>query len=505
MLPQEFDYKQYLRLILGRKRLFALIALAVMTLAVLYSYSLPKIYEAKSTVFIEQSVISELVRGIAITPSMDAKVRVLTVAITSRSMLLQVIHDLDMDLTIRSEAERERLIKALQERTRISLDQRRGLFVVTHKDKDPRLARDFVNTLVRRYIEQSTSSRRDESFEATVFLSEQIATFRERIDQAEENIIAFRQEKGIVLATDDSTLRREIERAEQVLADLRARRNDLQAQLNLFIQSDPLRERLASLQKHLDHLLASYTEQHPEVIRTRGEIETVQFRMTERPPESIQNISDPLRFEQIQVELNALDRQQVNVERQLQRNREMLREIPIARATLNELTAEKEKQRQIHQQLVGRYGQSEVSKQMELQDRSASFRIIDPAIIPITHISPNRVMIILFGITGGLGGAFGLLFLLDLLNRSVRSVKDIKSFGLPILAMIPRYQDKGDLRKKKWRDLRFFTFAGAYFGIILFFLAVEFMGFGFVDRFVDEMQIPVHISGLKDTVIGLIK
>jgi polysaccharide biosynthesis transport protein len=502
---QEFDYKKYLGLILTRKRLFAAVALAVMTVAVLASYSLPKVYEAKSTVFIEQNVISELVKGIAITPSMEAKIRVLTVAMQSRTLLTQVARDLDLDLTVRTEAQREEMIRQLQGRTKISLDEKRGLFLISYKDQDPRLARDYVNTLVRRYIEQNTSAKREESYEATLFLSEQITTFKERIDAAEERINAFKREKGLILATDEVTLRREISLAEEELTGLRNRRNELEAQRNLFQKSDPLRERLASLQKRLDELLASYTEQYPEVIRVMAEIESTRERMASRAPESVQNIADPLRFEQIQVELNGLNRRVSSLEGQVERSRDTLREIPSARSTLNELTAEKEKQRQIYEQLVGRYGQSEVSKQMELQDKSATFRVIDPAIMPTSPVSPNRVRIMLMGIMAGLGGAFGLLFLLDLLNRSVKSVDEVKTLGLPIMALIPKMRDEQEIRQAKRRDLRLYAVAGGYFGILLCFLAVEFLGMSYVDRFVEQMQLPQHVLEAKEAIKGFIQ
>jgi polysaccharide biosynthesis transport protein len=500
---REHDYEKYVRLILGRKRLFAFVALFVMTAAVLYSYALPKVYEARSTVFIEQNVVSELVKGIAVTPSMEAKIRVLSVDMQSRSLLSQVIRDLD--LQVRSESERDGLIKFLNAKTNISMDEQRQLFVITFRDQNPILAMDFVNTLIRRYIEQSSLSKRDETAEATQFLGEQIKIFRDRIGAAEERINEFKRENALLLATDEITLRREISTAEEELASHRIRHTELEAQRNIFQSSDPLRERLADLRKRLDELLASYTEQYPEVIKIRAEIESTQKRMSTRDPEVYATVSDPQRFEQIQVELNALTRMMSNLEEQVGRNKTLLREIPAVRSALNDLITEKEKQRQIYEQLVGRYGQSELSKEMELQDKSETFRVIDPAILPTSPISPNRFMIMFMGIISGLGGAFGLLVLLGMLNSSVKSVDDVKALGLPIMALIPKVHDEHEIRRTKRKDLRFYIVTGGYFGVILSFLAMEFLGIGIVDRMVEEMQIMQHVSGAKDIVVNLIR
>ena len=55
------ELERYVRLLLRRKRLLVLMTLLVMTLGIVTSYLLPKKFEAQSTVFIEQSVISDLV------------------------------------------------------------------------------------------------------------------------------------------------------------------------------------------------------------------------------------------------------------------------------------------------------------------------------------------------------------------------------------------------------------------------------------------------------------
>ena len=74
---QEFDYKRYLNLLLKKKRLFAVVALAIMTAAVILSYLSPKMYEAQSVVFIEKSIVSELVKGLAVSSSVEDKMRAL--------------------------------------------------------------------------------------------------------------------------------------------------------------------------------------------------------------------------------------------------------------------------------------------------------------------------------------------------------------------------------------------------------------------------------------------
>ena len=102
-----------------------------MTAAVVVSYVLPKSYEVKTTIFIEQNVISDLVKGIAVSPSAQAKIKTLTVTLTSRNLLLQVLKNLDKDLSFENTAALEAYIKDMQQRIMVNLNERQGVFTIS--------------------------------------------------------------------------------------------------------------------------------------------------------------------------------------------------------------------------------------------------------------------------------------------------------------------------------------------------------------------------------------
>ncbi len=89
----------------------------------------------------------------------------------------------------------EATISGLQKNTIVKLDEKDGLITVSFIDGNPRLARDYVNTLVRRFIEDNLSAKREASYGATSFLSEQIASYKEKIDKADAEINKFRRRK----------------------------------------------------------------------------------------------------------------------------------------------------------------------------------------------------------------------------------------------------------------------------------------------------------------------
>lgn len=499
MQSSELEYKKYLQLLMKNKVRFVGIALLLMTIFFVVSFLLPRKYQATSTVFIEKNVISELVKGITVTPSMEDTINVLTYAITSRSLLTKVVDSLDMNLSSNA-SETEMLIKELQRNTTVKVKDK-NLFTISFVHEDPRIARDFVNTLVRLYIEENISSKRGESYDATKFLSEQIDNFNVKLEKAEEEVNAYKREKGGIISIDEGKLFEEINMAQQKLYDLELRRRQLEGMRYITKKSnDPLQSRLSLLQKRLGELRIQYTDSYPEVVRVKADMETVKEQVRARGKEDSQPI-DPQELAKIESEISAIRITESGLQRYINTNRSLLRSIPSAKAGLDKLELEKKNQKNIYDQLFARHGQSEVSKQMEVQDKSTTFRVVDPALLPVKPASPNRLKIMLMGMVGGLGLSFGLLLLFDQLDSSVKDVEFVKTLGAPILAIIPRMQDPVLEARKRRRSYQLLGVAAVYFMVMLCFPAMELLGVPYMDQLLDR----IHSVEFTQAAKGLLR
>jgi len=497
MQSSEFDYKKYLQLLARRKELFVVLALLIMTAGIILSFVLPKKYEAKSTVFIEKNVISELVKGITVTPSMEDTIKVLTYAITSRTLLTKAADSIDMNLNAKGGIDGEELIKKLQKDINVDVKDK-NLFIISYKNSNPRIARDFVNTLVRLYIEENTSSKRDESYDATKFLSEQINTFRTKLEKAQDDVNAYKREKGSVIAIDEGKLFEEINIAQQKLYDLELKRRQLEGMRQVTKKSgDPFQAKLLALHKKLEDLRSEYTDSYPEVIRVKGEIETIREQMKTSTGGGSQSL-DPSELAKIDAEVAAIKVSEEGMRRYIATNQALLRNIPSAKAGLDKLELEKNNQKNIYDQLFARHGQSEVSKQMEVQDKSTTFRIVDPAMLPVKPSSPNRLKIMLMGIIGGIAGSFGILLLLEQMDNTVKDVDFVKGFNVPILAVIAHINDSRELAAKRRKSIRLFAIGGIYFLFILCFPTMEFLGATYMDKALNALYPGDLVQGVKE-------
>jgi polysaccharide chain length determinant protein (PEP-CTERM system associated) len=489
MTESPFNLSPYINILLKRKGLFLITALTIMSLGVIVSYVIPYKYEASCTVFIEKSVISELVKGIAITPSMDDTIKVLTTALSTRTLIHKVIGDVDFNLKARTDTEIENLVSEIQKNTDIKVAGSEN-FRVKFKYTDPRVARDYVNSLVRHYIEEETASRRTESYDATNFLTEQIATHKNTLAQIESEVNQYKNEKSAVINLDTGQLFREINIAQQKLFDLQLRRKQLEEEKSYVkIASEPLRQKLVLLEKRLEELRVQYTDSYPEILSITAQIEALQAEIKLHKSTPGQAIV-PQDIWKLDAELKAIRENEISIQANINENRKLLASIPSSKNVLEKLEAAKATQKNMHDLLSMRSSQAEMSKQMGLKDKDTNFRVVDPAVTPVSPVSPDRKRLLLMSIAAGLAGGIGMLLLMDQLDPSIRLVDSLKPLGLPVLAVIPLIKSPEEIKAENVWTTKVFAAGGAYFAVIIAVLLMEVTGIKLVETIVAYLHLP---------------
>lgn len=415
---QDQDMTRYIRLVYTKRYIFTAVALGIMAAAVVTSYTLRPQYEAKTVVLIERNFINQLIKDITVTPSLDDRVNVLSVVMKSRSLLLKVIAALDPAAGSRNPAELERLVKHYQNKTEIRVDINKGSrrdmdsFAVAYQGSDPAAAMTYVNTLMRVYIEENIAEKREEAYGAGRFVSEQLNLVKNKMHAVEQEIELLKSAE----ATKD-------------------------------VNGTSLQKRLVALQKKQNELLMTYTTDHPDVIKVKSEIAELQTRADK--------------------ELARTD---------ITPQSDAPRSASPDRKKLSDLERDREAYKKIYEDLIATLGKSEVSTQVQVQDKAGTFRVIDPAILPTKPVSPNRVKILLLGIMAGIAGGFGFVLLLNTFDDSVKTLDALKGFGVPVLAVIPSIWNAAELVKRRRADLILYSVAAVAMIGVLSLVMAELLG-----------------------------
>ncbi len=416
----ESDPKRILKLLYRKKSLFFFSAAFVATAIILVSYLVPRKYEAKTVFFMERNVLNELIKTVTVTSSFEEKIKALSIVMKSRTMILKVMEELNLGVKGKGPGDLEPLIKSFQDRTKVDIEINKAtrkdmdLFVVSFTDSNPKLATDFVNTLVRRYIQDNLSLKREEAYGASEFLLDQINTFKTKLDKIETAMGRQRKEK----TTDGKTL-------------------------------TPV-DRLEALVRKKNELLLQYTENHPDVIKIKAEIEMVKEQLKYGPTAAGPDIA------------------------------------------LLDLERERDTTKKIYEDLLSTLRKSEVSTQVEVQDKAGAFRILDPAIEPTKPVSPKMGKMILIAILGGIAAGIGLLMLAEMSDGSVKSPETLKKLGLPVLAVISTMQTEEEAAASRQKDRRLYAVAGAYLAGLLVLASLEAMDISSVDKFMQGAKVEIN-------------
>jgi succinoglycan biosynthesis transport protein ExoP len=239
------------------------------------------------------------------------------------------------------------------------------------------------------------------------------------------------------------------------------------------------------LQKRLQELQLQYTDSYPEIQRVKEDIRALDEQL--KSGHGNTKAVDSPEYARLASELRALKQAEANLNSNIARNRALLHNIPAAKATLDNLEREKLSQKNLYESMLARQGQSEVSKQMEVQDKTTVFRIVDPAVLPFKPVSPDRVKLILLGILAGIGGGLGIILLKDQLDSTVKNVEMSKNFGVPVLAVIPKIEDPQLLLLQSRRDRRLYIAASVYFSLILAVLVAEVADVALISKVISRL------------------
>ena len=264
---------------------------------------------------------------------------------------------------------------------------------------------------------------------------------------------------------DLSQLSKEINDSQQRLDEIRIRQAQLKGALAGLTKVSSAQANITALQKRLQELQLHYTDSYPEIQSVKDDIQALNDQL--ESGQGIYKSYNPPEYEKLTSELSALRQAESNLSATIARDRGLLRNVPAAKVTLDDLEREKNSQKSLYEALLAREGQSEVSKQMEVQDKATVFRVVDPAVLPFKPVAPDRVKMMLMGILMGIGGGLGLAFLRDLADGSVKGLEMAKEFGFPLLAVIPRIEDPLRVTAQIRRDRLLYLVAGLYFSLIL--------------------------------------
>src|SRR6202020_2081435 len=132
----------YLRAAWRRRWLGVVVAWLVCCVGWVGTYAVPNQFESSARLFVDaDAVLTPLLRGIAADSAPTTQLEILQRTLLSRPNLEKLISKTDLDLTLNSPSDRERLLSRLATDIKVT-PQTKNLFTIYYRDKSPKLAHD---------------------------------------------------------------------------------------------------------------------------------------------------------------------------------------------------------------------------------------------------------------------------------------------------------------------------------------------------------------------------
>jgi polysaccharide chain length determinant protein (PEP-CTERM system associated) len=464
-------------------------------------WKMPESYVATARIYVDtNTVLRPLLRGLAITPDINQRVRMMSSTLFSRPNLEKLARMTDLDLRVTTEADQEKMVTGL--RDSISLRGQRGNaslynIEVTHPDRET--ARRIAQSLITVFVESSLNQKRDDSIGAQDFLDEQIADYEIRLIEAERRLAKFKQENVNVLPSKwgaDYYTRLEKTREERKAASLALeeavqRRDALKSQIDGDGGVDsllaagvitPTDARIQQMRLRLDQLLTRYTEKHPQVRQIKGLMQELE-QQRQGELEAVANGSsaagtNPLLgnlqaiYSEAEASVAELTARVAEYERREQELASLVTKIPEVEAQLKQLDRDYEVVKNQHTQLLQRRESAQISQDVEDNASDVTFRVVDPPFVPREPSEPNKVLYNAAVLIAALGAGGGVALLISLLNPIVVDARMLATAtGLPLLGVVTNNKGRRELRRERWSFAVFVLAAAmlvASYGALMF-------------------------------------
>ena len=401
----KINWQEYVQMFFRRKWIFVIPLVAALVLSIVVGFAVPKTYEAKAIILVEEEkIVNPLLSSLAVSSSVGDRLHKLREEILSWPRLLQLVEELNLNKDVKSSLELEELIQDL--RKQILLEMRgTDIIQISYQGEDAQTTQAVVNTLCDILIKKNILAQNAEASSAIAFIEEQLGVYKEKLEQSENALRKFKETYG------------------------------LQMPLATRIKED-----LSSLEVELTNALVDCTEEHPRVVELRRRIESLKEKRIQQIQEAARNI-------------DAQDyKDYINI----------AHSIPKQEEELARLTRDRTVNEDIHAMLLERLETARISKELESSENKTKFKIVEPARLPLKPTKPNKLKVNLFGLMLGSMVGLGSIYLVEYNDHSFKNAEDLKSmFNLSVLGSISKIITKEDIEGRKDSVKRMLIIASA--------------------------------------------
>jgi polysaccharide chain length determinant protein (PEP-CTERM system associated) len=448
-----------------------------------------------------------------VTQRADERMDEIATLVSSRTNLEQMINEMGL---YKDELERytmSEVVAMMRLALEVGLEpQRRGprgpepphAFHIRYTYSDAKMAAAVAQKIGAVFVEQNAKGRGALAEATNDFLEDELAQARVRLEEQERRVETFRERHGNELPTQvESNMEaaRSLQLQAQSLVESIARDRDRKLMLERLYreaQADQpvsstigrpvaagatpaagttLQQQLRTEQAALATLETKYTQDHPDVRRSKVRIADLEKRIASEAAQPASTTAATARNEpvdpveqqrreslrQMFAEIESLDRQTAFKESEERRIRGEIAQyqarvqaVPGIESEWVKLSRDYETIQDSYKELLRKAEAAKVAVNLEERQIGEQFKILDEAQVPVNPVMSIRAGVNAGGLVLGLLLGLGAAAFLEFRDKSFRTEVDVLTvLSLPVLAVVPKIVDVAEQGRMRTRRLAF--------------------------------------------------
>jgi polysaccharide chain length determinant protein (PEP-CTERM system associated) len=358
-------------------------------------------------------------------------------------------------------------------------------FKISYSARSPELAQQVNSELTSLFIDENLKAQQQLSESTTAFLGAQLVEAREKLQEQEAKVQAFKTKHMGYLPT-------QLQSNLQILAGLQGqlqsaeRALDAAKQQKLYLESLQQQYQSAQgtdLRLQLANLRSKYTDDYPDIVALKEKIAQTEILRkqieaevvsNQKPKNAIQNsVATPSVAEQgqrlttmmqiqsqlkaNQLEIQNYERRQQDFESKISAYQARLNLTPATEEELETVSRGYEESKANYDSLLQKQYQSQLATSLEQRQQGEQFIVIDPPSLPDKPSAPNHLLVSLAGLALGIVVGFALSALMELTNVRIRREQDLEGLvPARVLVGIPHLRTAGEDRlrvQSRWKEI----------------------------------------------------
>ena len=540
MEEQEKSLQDYLAVVSRRKVAIISTGLVVFLIGLVTALAWPPTYKSSATILIkEQEIPSELVRS-TVTSFAAQRIQTISQRVMTRPNLMEIIEKYGLYVDERKRYTTEEVLEEMRNDIGLNMisadviDPRTGrpgaatiAFTLSFQGNSPSSTQKVAGELTSLFLAENLKNRKDKAAETYGFLTDETIKLEEKIAASGRKLAEFKEQYANSLpemsAMNMSLLNRTESDIDSVEAELRAlkeRKFYLESQLTQINPLTNMRSatgesildpasRLKALESEYASLSAKYSNEHPDIVKIKREIEGLRKQtgneldtqeqamaltkkrseyavlvkkysaehpdvlklnseitileksLASRPsdpekivmtmqPDNPAYISIQTQLKTIETEISSNASRKKRLDKKLQELEISIAKSPQVEKEYLVLSREQQNALARFQDIKARQMEAEIGQELEKESKGESFVLIDPAQYPEKPVKPNRAAIVFLSLIFSIAAGLGVAILKETMDGSIRGVSGVSKLLTAVpLAVIPVIYNTYDLRRKQ--------------------------------------------------------